>query len=202
MSYRLTEVFYSLQGEGGRAGAPSVFVRFAGCNLNCTKESAGFDCDTVHRARWHLEAEDILELVRAEDHGICRWVVLTGGEPLLQVDLRLLEVLHEAKYRIAIETNGTIAIPDDLALFIRYVACSPKRWQEVRLKWADEIRVVLAPGEVPPDPLPLPAKRLYVSPAATDTAIPDAALAWCVKYCTENPKWALSVQQHKIWGIR
>jgi 7-carboxy-7-deazaguanine synthase len=121
MTYRVNEIFYSLQGEGVRSGSPNVFVRFSGCNQTCRKESHGFDCDTEFASGITMEAEAIVDEAKALSAN-CNWVILTGGEPGLQVDKHLIHFLHSRGYRIAIETNGSIELPSGLD----WITVSPK----------------------------------------------------------------------------
>ncbi|MBN1489136.1 MAG: 7-carboxy-7-deazaguanine synthase QueE, partial [Phycisphaerae bacterium] len=103
-TYRVNEIFFSLQGEGVRAGTANLFVRFAGCNEACRVETHGFDCDTDFRDGREMTAAEIVASLRAAD-ARCAWAVLTGGEPALQVDRALIDALRTAGYRLAIETN-------------------------------------------------------------------------------------------------
>ena len=196
--YQVADCFYSLQGEGGRAGAPSVFLRFAGCNLHCTKATAGFDCDTDHQANLLLPLGGVVQVVKVADLGDCGWVVLTGGEPALQLDTELVEALHGAGYRLAVESNGTLSLPDG----IDWVTVSPKRGSgPLAARNATEVKVVMQAG----DPLPecdIEADYYYLSPAHDGDQIDQAALDHCVRLCLENPRWKLSTQQHKAWRIK
>ena len=119
--YRINEIFYSLQGEGVRAGCPSLFVRFSRCNLRCTVETHGFDCDTEFESGQELTIEEIRSRLAALSTE-CEWIVLTGGEPALQIDDALVEALHSAGYKLAVETNGTLELPRGLD----WITVSPK----------------------------------------------------------------------------
>lgn len=200
MSYQVNEVFYSLQGEGARAGTANVFVRFSGCNLRCAVSTHGFDCDTEFASGRRFEAGDLVDEIRRAG-GACRNVILTGGEPLLQVDGALVEALREAGYWIAVETNGTREVPDGIA----WVSLSPKVAEHaIKTQRADEIRYVRAAGQGIPKPPPILAEgaRLFVSPAFDGNQPAREAFAWCIRLVKEHPEWALSVQQHKAWGVR
>jgi len=204
--YRINEVFYSLQGEGVRAGTACVFVRFAGCNLNCKRADVGFDCDTHHTTgRWLTKEQLLSEMF--EVGGAAGWCVLTGGEPALQVGEELVAALRGAGWSIAVETNGTIPLP----LGIDWVCVSPKGKEELlAVNKVSELKYVLAAGAPLPNPS-LIAEHYVLSPAFE--AVPDGsmnyvcrpqpgALERCIQLVKENPVWRLSVQQHKAWGMR
>jgi len=162
--YVVKEVFYSLQGEGVRAGTPNVFVRFAGCNLNCRIETRGFDCDTDFVGGEQLSAQELHDLMASlwpRDHASERWVVMTGGEPCLQLDQPLVDFLHVAGWKIAIETNGTICPPCRLD----WITVSPKGDGKPALMDCDEVKYVLCKGKEPPAVPALNAKHWLVSPA-------------------------------------
>lgn len=194
--YTVKEIFYSLQGEGVRAGEANVFVRFAGCNLDCKKETHGFDCDTDHKGGIKLTADGLLEAVKnANEH--CRWVIFTGGEPTLQLDDQLIAAFRHAGYRIAIETNGTKAVPNG----VDWIAVSPKPGVELKQATADEVKYVLQAG----DSLPkreMRATYYLLSPAFEGNVLPQDNLRHCINLCMGNPRWRLSVQAHKLYGIR
>lgn len=196
-TYRINEIFYSLQGEGVRAGTPALFVRFAGCNQVCTAETVGFDCDTDHAAAREMTPAEIIGELRSTGPR-CEWVVLTGGEPALQVDRDLIDGLHEAGYRLAIETNGTIELPAGLD----WITVSPKGPEgRIRQRTANEVKYVLTAGQ----PLPTSAVRAdhyLVSPAFRKGQLDPETLSWCIGLVQDNPPWRLSVQLHKLLGIR
>ena len=195
-TYTVKEIFYSLQGEGSRAGSANVFLRFAGCNLDCKKATHGFDCDTdwAHGDKMTLPA--LVAAVRAA--GPADWIICTGGEPLLQLDQALIDALHTVDFRIAIETNGTQKIPAG----IDFVAMSPKVPEsQVIPRTVDELRYVRGVGQSIPHPSAV-AKYHYLSPAHDGQDIDHAALDHCIELCKANPLWRLSQQQHKAWSIR
>jgi len=211
-TYRVNEVFYSLQGEGVRAGTAAVFVRFSGCNLRCTKKTAGFDCDTLHE-RWsgpnHLQGggeytgTGLVRIVKELGQS-CRWVIFTGGEPLLQLDASLARRFLTAGYSLAIETNGTLPLPIDQRAF-GWIAVSPKRNMEIVFTRCNELRVVLAKGEDLWWPPGIEFASGVVSPAFVGKRgrrLNRATLEWCIEIVKKNPKWRLSVQQHKEWRVR
>jgi len=199
MNFKVSEVFASIHGEGWLAGTPCVFVRFYGCNLNCTVDSQGWDCDTPRKTYMEMDAQQIMKAVH--EAGPAAWVVLTGGEPCLQITEKLVKGFKAIGRRVAVETNGTIDNPA-LASVDR-ISCSPKPGHETKLKFAHEVRYVLQDGkEVDGNILP-EAFDYYVSPVHDGNACDPKALAWCIEYVMRGQrKWKLSMQQHKQWGIR
>lgn len=197
--YQVKEVFYSLQGEGVRAGEPSLFVRFAGCNLACSAEREGFDCDTDFVGGTAYTADELELLARRTADPECDWVVFTGGEPALQLDRPLAQLFRAHGWFLAVETNGTRPLP----MGLDWVCCSPKPGAPVVLTEVDEVKVVLAAGQpLPGDGLRPLAKHYLVSPAFEGDKLPPENLQWAIRLCLENPPWRLSVQQHKAWGVR
>lgn len=193
--YLVNEIFRSLQGEGARAGTVATFVRFAKCNLACNVAEHGFDCDTdFDHGDWY-ELDALLAAVRAV--GPSRWIILTGGEPALQLDGTLVGTLHDAGYRLAIETNGTRPLPPG----IDWVCVSPKPGTRVMISAADEVKFVLRAGQRPHD-VSLRSSHRLVSPAFKGDEFDPEALAWCIQWVLDHPTWRLSVQQHKQWGVR
>jgi 7-carboxy-7-deazaguanine synthase len=201
---KVSEVFYSLQGEGFRAGHPSVFVRLSGCDLTC-----GF-CDTEFESGVEMDLPQLgLEIGKAVhaatgrllcDVG-CGWIVWTGGEPTLQLDADTVAHFKGFGWSQAIETNGNRPVPPGLD----WVACSPKVAEHVLAKsipqGVDELRYVRHSGQ-PGVPMPsIPAKHYYLSPRSDGERINKENLNHCIKLCLENPKWKLSVQTHKLTVI-
>jgi len=201
-TYRINEVFYSLQGEGARSGEPSVFIRFSGCNMTCAVEPSdtspgGFNCDTEFVSGRSLTAEQLIEEIEALTLS-CRWLVLTGGEPLLQLDRDLILTLKAAGYFLAIETNGTKEIPSGLD----WVCVSPKVAEHAVVPTkADEVKYVRAKGQGIPRPA-VKATHKYLSPAFDSREVAGETLQWCIGLCLENPEWRLSVQDHNLWNVR
>jgi len=195
-TYKIKECFLSLQGEGVRAGEASVFLRFAGCNLRCTKATHGFSCDTDFQGGSALTLDEVVRLVADTARG-CQWIVLTGGEPALFLDPELVGAL-EAHHKLAIETNGTVP----LCCTLDWTTVAPKRGEKLVLRQADEIKVVLAAGETIPDLGSIRVDHHLLSPAFEGDTLPAANLRHCIRLCMENPRWRLSVQQHKAWGVR
>lgn len=190
---KINEIFYSLQGEGFHTGTPSVFVRFSGCNLRCPF------CDTRHEEGRELSETDIVRAVAAYP---ARHVVLTGGEPSLFVTPTLLESLHAQGKFVAIETNGTRPLPDG----IDWITCSPKPGvagrQPLRLQACDELKVVYT-GAEPFAGEDIAARHRFLQPCDTGDAIENKRLLdGAVAYCLAHPQWRLSLQTHKIIGVR
>ena len=196
MSYRVNEIFLSLQGEGFWTGTPMVFLRFSGCNLACPF------CDTSHREYKELSVSGIVEEV-LEAAGDCRRVCITGGEPALQLDRDLIESLHSAGFKLHLETNGTQAIPEGLD----WITVSPKEGfvsgAKVVLNRADELKLVFD-QKVDPSPWAgFPATWHFLQPCDTGDREKNAGIvASAVEYILRHPVWRLSVQAHKFLGIR
>ncbi len=188
--FRINEIFYSLQGEGANAGKPAVFVRFSGCNLSC------FFCDTDFSAYREMSVDEIVEAVCAFPTD---FVVLTGGEPTLQVDKFLVDALHRVNKFLAIETNGTKDIDGD----VDYVTLSPKETRKLALKTADEVKIVYVGQDVEKFRDWISATHYFLQPCSR---LVDGQ--WVdnrdevIRYCLEHPKWRLSLQIHKILNIR
>mgnify|MGYP001588095394 CR=1 FL=1 len=195
--YTVNEIFYSLQGEGLRVGTANVFVRFAACNLTCKMETHGFDCDTEFSNGRPFTLNELLVEMEWLG-GACRATVLTGGEPLLQVDEELLRALRAHGWYIALETNGSKPVPPG----VDWITCSPKVAEHaVRVAHAQEVKYVRHAGQALPKPQ-CEAEHYLLSPAFTPTGMDREALNWCIQQVKENPKWRLSVQQHKFWSVR
>lgn len=179
---KINEIFYSLQGEGYYTGTPSSFVRFSGCNLRCDF------CDTAHEEGTMMSDEEIIGAISCFP---TRKVVLTGGEPALWVDDGLIAGLHSAGFYVMIETNGTRPLPSS----IDWVTCSPKIGHPVVIDRMDEVKVVYVCQDVS-DYLLLPAKHYFLQPCSCRNT--DDVIA----YVKEHPQWRLSLQTHKLTGIR
>lgn len=194
MSYRVNEIFYSLQGEGRHTGRAAVFVRFAGCNLRCPF------CDTDFRDYTEMTAEDIVSL--AEEYAT-RFVVLTGGEPTLQVDEALTSLFHAHGFTLAMESNGTRPVPKG----IDWLTVSPKQEYvghpgQLAVRECDELKCVFD-GQHPVGDYGLQARYRYLQPCDTGDPRRNAAInEACVNYILAHPQWRLSLQTHKMLGFR
>ena len=206
--YRVNEIFYTLQGEGAHSGIPAVFIRFSGCNLRCPW------CDTEFADSTPMSAEQIvaqaMELynIPNERRKMC---VLTGGEPGLQVDEPLIDALHAAGFYICIETNGTRPLPDG----IDWITCSPKKSSTLALHKVNEVKVVFT-GDYDPEvwrgqleaehwllqPLRFTGEWLLEHPIDEWEDDRNDNLADTARYILAHPFWRLSVQLHKIVGLR
>ena len=203
-TYRINEIFYSLQGEGMWTGTPMVFVRLSGCNLRCPF------CDTAHQEGRPFSAPAILDAVRRVG-GACRVICLTGGEPLLQADEALIRTFSDAGYSVHVETNGTCEAPEGLD----WITFSPKLdfdpRGEIRLQHADEVKVVFRPASGEADVLlreaqverwaRVPAEDHFLQPCA-DPVTGESNIAETVAYILAHPHWRLSLQTHKLLNIR
>jgi len=195
-TYAINEFFFSLQGEGIRSGTPNIFLRFAGCNLQCSKENEGFDCDTEFTSfkRWN-SSEILSELKKLNSAG---WIILTGGEPTLQVDDELVSALKGQDYKLAIETNGLQKVPSG----IDWITVSPKTAEHtLRQLKANELKYVRAYGQGIPKP-GVEADHYLISPAFEAGYLPPKNLEWCIQLVKDNPRWRLSLQTHKFMNIR
>ena len=209
MSYAVKEIFLTLQGEGGQAGRPAVFCRFAGCNLWTGREQdrAGAVCNFCDTDFVGLDgpgggrfadAEALAGAVEAAWRGgpRDRLVVLTGGEPLLQVDPALVNALHALSFLIALETNGTLPAPRG----IDWVCVSPKAQARVVQTSGQELKLVYPQIGVDPARFEsLAFERFLLQPM--DGPHRQANTEAAIAYCLEHPRWRLSVQTHKYIGI-
>jgi 7-carboxy-7-deazaguanine synthase len=201
--YVINDIFASPQGEGVRAGTPNLFVRFAGCNLACDvaegpRSPGGFPCDTEFVSGMPMTAEALAVRCR-EVAPQLDWIILTGGEPALQLDLALVATLKAAGYQLAIETNGTVNID---ALGLDWVCVSPKVAEHaLQQRTADEVKYVRNCGQGIPK-TQVQAKHYVISPAFTGDSLDRTTLAWCLKLVMDNPPWRLSLQLHKVLHVR
>ena len=205
MRFRVNDIFSSLQGEGHNTGRAATFVRFAGCNLRCPF------CDTDFSEYREMSAEDIVETIKVFP---TRFVVLTGGEPSLQVDDALVSALHDAGFTIAVETNGTRLLPES----IDWVTVSPKQpldkapMPQIDSGRVDEIKVVFDGKESPEEYIPSPptggsqrgaSPLLFLQPCDVGDAQQNAEITRkCIEYIMQHPWWRLSLQTHKLANFK
>ena len=209
MKYRIKEIFFTQQGEGKNTGKDFIFVRFSGCNLWSGQEKHRASaickfCDTdfygtdgINGGKYEVKKliEKIKSLWISADSQIR--VVLTGGEPLLQVDKVLISALKKEDIYIAIETNGTLEAPDG----IDWICMSPKANTEINLRKGSEVKVIYPQKNLNPDNFNiLDFKNFYIQPMDSENY--EDNVSQSVKYCMQNPNWKLSLQTHKILGIR
>lgn len=200
---KVNEIFYSLQGEGHYTGTPAVFVRFAGCNLRC------WFCDTDFEKGVEMNEDEIVEAVLQYP---TRYVVITGGEPTLQITASLCDKLHAHGLYLMMETNGTRPLPEGCQ--IDWITCSPKlidveegkrKIATIRLRHIDELKVVFEDSPTQDMALyeQIPATEYRLQPCDTqDPLCNQAILNKTIKYILQHPKWKLSLQTHKILHVR
>ena len=209
VAYSVKEIFHTLQGEGAHAGRPAVFCRFAGCNLWSGREQDREKavcrfCDTDFvgtdgpgGGRFETAA-DLARAIAATWRGddARRFVVCTGGEPLLQLDRALIDALHAERFEIAIETNGTLEPPAG----IDWICVSPKAGSTLALSRGDELKLVYPqPGAEPERFEGLAFTHFFLQPMDGPARVENTELA--VEYCLAHPRWRLSLQTHKLIGI-
>jgi 7-carboxy-7-deazaguanine synthase len=211
MTYSVKEIYYTLQGEGAQAGRAAVFLRFAGCNLWSGVEKDRAEavcqfCDTDFVGTdgpgggKFTDAAALARAVFAEwpEHAKGRpYVVCTGGEPLLQLDKALIAALHEGGFEIGIETNGTLLPPPG----IDWVCVSPKAHAEQKLKRGDELKLIYPQdGAAPERYVGQDFRNFFLQPMDNPDRAANTHAA--TEYCLKNPQWRLSLQTHKLIGIR
>jgi organic radical activating enzyme len=191
-SLKVNEIFYSIQGEGARAGEPSIFIRLAGCDLACSF------CDT------EFESQAVMSLAAISQHisgRPCKWIVWTGGEPMLQINYEIVEFFHAAGYKQAIESNGNHAIPKT----IDWRVVSPKVAEHVvkrhNPEGVDELRYVRHSGHMGVPQPAISAQFYYLSPIFNGNTPDVANVRHCMKLAMENPPWRLSLQLHKLLNV-
>ncbi len=212
MTYVVKEIFYTLQGEGGQAGRPAVFCRFAGCNLwsgrevdrpsaicqFCDTDFVGTDGPGGGRFETAISLAQAIAGARAKppSERVRPLVVCTGGEPLLQLDLPLIDALHGAGFEIAVETNGTLHAPAG----IDWICVSPKIGAPLVQRSGSELKLVYPQEKGEPEAFEgLNFERLFLQPM--DGPDREENTRRAVRYCLEHPQWRLSLQTHKYLGI-
>lgn len=207
MSYAVKEIFLTLQGEGVQAGRRAVFLRFAGCNLWSGRERDRADasctfCDTDFVGTdgengGRYDAEALADRVRELwEEGERPLVVVTGGEPMLQLDTALIDALHGAGFEIAVETNGTLPAPAGLD----WICVSPKAGSEVVQRSGDELKLVWPQSGIDPESLlGWDFRHFLIQPL--DGPDRESSLAAAIDYVMDHPRWRLSLQNHKLLGL-
>ena len=206
--YAVKELFYTLQGEGARTGRPSVFCRFAGCNLwngreqdraaavcrFCDTDFVGTDGPGGGK---HASAEALADAIaQAWPGGGDPYVVCTGGEPLLQLDAAAIDAIHARGFEIAIETNGTLPVPPG----IDWVCVSPKGTSELVVTRGHELKLVYPQEDAPPERFEqLAFDAFYLQPM--DGILRAQNTQRAIEHCLAHPRWRLSLQTHKLLGI-
>jgi len=211
MTYSVKEIYYTLQGEGAQTGRAAVFLRFAGCNLwtglerdratavcrFCDTDFVGIDGPGGGKFQ---TAHDLAAAVTAQwpaGNSAKRYVVCTGGEPLLQIDEALIGALHEAGFEIGIETNGTLLPPPG----IDWICVSPKADAELNLTRGNELKLIYPQVGSPPERYAaLAFDNFFLQPM--DTPQREVNTLAASQYCLAHPQWRLSLQTHKLIGIR
>lgn len=226
MTLNVSELFYAPQGEGARAGSPSVFVRLQGCSVKYACFNAGVRCDTEFESGAPMEMDALLDRVAALAPA-CRWIIFTGGEPLDQLTPAHLRAVKARGFSVAIETSGAKAVDQTTSDLIDWLVVSPKVAEHVlerhfahlrRTLWlepgatpwdqkeradgqpvnVDELRYVRHAGQTLPRPK-LTASAYYLSPHATGATFDGANVAHCLALVASDPSWRVSLQMHKAW---
>ena len=211
MAYSIKEMFYTLQGEGTHAGRPAVFCRFAGCNLwsgreedrasarcrFCDTEFVGTDGAGGGKFESAAKLAEAAASFWPATSSAQRFIVLTGGEPLLQVDVALVDELKRAGFYVAVETNGTVASPGRLD----WTCVSPKAGETLAIRSGDELKVVVPQPGLDLDELVLLDFRAHLL-QPMDGANVRENTRWAIEACLKDPRWKLSIQAHKILGLR
>lgn len=193
---RVNEIFYSIQGEGANSGCAAIFIRFSGCNLRCDF------CDTEHQSYQDLTEEEIMQQISEYPAEL---VIITGGEPTLQLTTSLVDKLHKAGKTVAIETNGTRPVPRN----VDWITVSPKSafLGDVAtpvIKTAQEVKIVLDDIHTYDDPtFGITATHYFVQPCDTANETRNRNIInRCIQFVKQNPSWKLSLQTQKILKVR
>jgi len=210
MTYSIKEIFYTLQGEGTHAGRPAVFCRFAGCNLwsgreqdrrtaicqFCDTDFVGTDGEGGGKFKSSQALAQAIDSLWPASYAASKYVVFTGGEPLLQLDAALIDSIHAVGFEIAIETNGTIAVPPG----VDWICVSPKMGAELNVFKGNELKLVIPQqGQVLADYEQLDFAHFLLQPMDGLDAARNTRLA--IDMVKNNPKWKLSIQTHKLLQI-
>ncbi|MEO6190673.1 MAG: 7-carboxy-7-deazaguanine synthase [Saprospiraceae bacterium] len=207
--YSVKEIFYSIQGEGARTGRASIFLRFAGCNLWSGREEDRENaicnfCDTdfigtdgTYGGKYKTAQDLADKIMQIWPQYINPYIVCTGGEPLLQIDEQFINVFHENGFEIAIETNGTIKAPQGLD----WICMSPKQKMNLLVTSGDELKFIYPQVHISPEDFGhLNFKYFFLQPMDSPQIKENTLLA--IEYCLNHPQWRLSLQTHKLLGVR
>ena len=210
MTYSIKEIFYTLQGEGAHAGRPAVFCRFSGCNLWTGRESdrasavcqfcdtdfVGTDGEGGGKFKTPQQLAATINALWPATYAVSKYVVFTGGEPLLQLDAALIDAMHAVGFTIAIETNGTLPVPDG----VDWICVSPKMGSTLVVTKGSEIKVVIPQtGQDLAAYEQLDFENFYVQ--AMDGPLAEFNTRLAIETCKRNPRWKLSLQTHKLLQI-
>ena len=209
MTYNVKEIFYSIQGEGFHTGRPSIFCRFSGCNLwnGLEKDRVSAKCNFCDTDfvgtngdggdKFKNEEDLVIKILSYWPNASNPFVILTGGEPMLQVDKNLIRTLKKYKCEIAIETNGTMKVPEE----IDWICVSPKAGNDLVQISGDELKLVYPQKNILPEDFEkFSFKNFSLQPMDGELKVHNTNLA--LEYCKNNPNWRISLQTHKIIGVR
>jgi len=196
---KISEIFYSLQGEGARKGVPTIFIRLAGCKAKNACFAAGIRCDTEFNSGKEYSSEDLIKWIEENAKG-CLEITWTGGEPLDQLKQDHVDYFKGKGYYQAIETSGLHPCPEG----IDFICVSPKVADHVVKKnfphGVTELRYVRHKGQEIPAP-EIKAEYYYISPHSDGWEINSENLKHCINLCLKHPTWRMSMQSHKLWGV-
>jgi 7-carboxy-7-deazaguanine synthase len=198
MNLNVSEIFYSLQGEGARTGTPTIFIRLQGCKAKNACFALGIKCDTEFESGKEMNLQQIEQWIEKNANG-CNEITWTGGEPLDQLTDEIIAYFKDKGFYQAVETSGLHPSP----VGIDFICISPKVAEHVikkNFKHVQELRYVRHAGQSVPIPS-ITADNYWLSPHSDGFTINSENLKHCINLCIENPKWKLSVQNHKIWNI-
>lgn len=196
MKLNVSEIFYSLQGEGARAGSANIFIRLQGCKTKDACFASGIRCDTEFESGREFSFEELEnELAKFP----CKNIIWTGGEPAQQLEYWIVSYFKDKGFFQAIETSGLFPVSD----YLDWVTVSPKVAEHVVKKnftRVNELRYVRHAGQSIPQPS-IEAEHYFISPHSDGFTINSENLNHCIELCKQNPKWKLSIQMHKLWGL-
>ena len=199
MNLKVSEIFYSLQGEGARIGTATIFIRLSGCKAKFACAKMGIKCDTEFESGKEMSIQEIEKWINSNGKG-CTEITWTGGEPTDQLTDEIVSYFKAKGYYQAIETSGLNPTPKGLD----FVCVSPKVAEHIVKKnfpeGVNELRYVRHKGQDVPKPL-IEAEHYWISPHSDGWEINTENLQHCIELCINNPKWKFSLQNHKLWNI-